>query len=78
MEPLSSAAPFQESISFLMLMSELAGTTASRTELSANSRLLRSGVSSASAMIARKVVEVNVSVKAHVNTVPELGVRLLR
>lgn len=78
MEPLSSAAPSQESISSLISMSELAGTTASSTELSANSRLLRGSASSASAMIAHKIVEVNGEVKEHVNAVPELGVRLPR
>ena len=71
MEPLSSAAPSQESISLLMSMSELAGTTASSTELSANSRLLR-GITSSSAMITYRTVEVKVDVKEHVNAVPEL------
>jgi hypothetical protein len=78
MEPLSSGAPSQESISFLISTSELAGTMASSTELSANSRLLRGDASSASAMIACKIVEVDVRAKVHVNAVPELGDRVSR
>jgi hypothetical protein len=51
---------------------------ASSTELSANSRLLRGDASSASAMIACKIVEVDVRAKVHVNAVPELGDRVSR
>jgi len=51
MEPLSSVAPAQDSMSFLMSTSELAGTTASNTELSTNSELPRGSASATSVVM---------------------------